>query len=238
MNPPTDQPVVILISANSEWQPVLENFQQPALQQTPFGGFFSLKQGNFDLVFMKSGWGKISAAASTQYSILKFEPKLVINLGTCGGLAGQIQRGEILLVEKTLIYDLHERMGDPDEAVRFYSTSLDLSFLSEPFPIPVHRGQLLSADQDIDPEKVPWLISKYHAVAADWESGAIAWTAQQNHVPCLILRGVTDLVSLQKGEIYNGIEAFQQRADEMMKTLLRSLPAWLDCVDLTKKSAG
>ncbi|GEM_PF-6707152 len=42
---------------------------------------------------------------------------------------------------------------------------------------------LLSANRDILLHEVPSLIKNYHAVAADWESGAIAWAAQFNQVP-------------------------------------------------------
>ncbi|RPI83169.1 MAG: hypothetical protein EHM41_16570 [Chloroflexi bacterium] len=45
--------------------------------------------------------GKISAAASTQYIIDRWNPDLLINLGTCGGFEGCIERGAVVLVEKT-----------------------------------------------------------------------------------------------------------------------------------------
>lgn len=229
-----DSPIVVLISANAEWQPVIEFYGHPPVKETPFGGCFTIRDEGRKIIFVKSGWGKISAAASTQYSIMKFHPSLLINLGTCGGIAGKTRQGDILLVDETLVYDIIERMGDSNEAVQFYTARLDLSFLREPFPLPVIRGRLLSADQDIDPLLVPMLISRHQAIASDWESGAIAWTAQRNRTRCLILRGVTDVVSPQGGEIYNGIESFQQRADEEMHRLLNSLPGWVRCIDMQK----
>ncbi len=86
-------------------------------------------------------------------------------------------------------------MSDPAEAISHYSTELDLSWLHEPYPHPVQPGLLVSADRDIVTGDIPGLVEKYAAVAADWESGAIAWVAKKNGVRCLILRGVTDLVS-------------------------------------------
>ena len=52
------------------------------------------------VIFFQGGWGKIAAAASTQYVIDFWRPDLLVNLGTCGGFAGEIARGEIILVEK------------------------------------------------------------------------------------------------------------------------------------------
>ncbi len=68
---------------------------------------------------------------------------------------------------------------------------------------------------------------KYGAVAADWESGAIAWVAKRNGVRCLILRGVTDLVSAEGGEAYGNIELFHENTKSVMKTLIAQLPEWL-----------
>jgi adenosylhomocysteine nucleosidase len=65
-------------------------------------------------------------------------------------------------------------------------------------------------------------------VAADWESGAIAWVAKRNGVHCLILRGVTDLVSVGGGEAYGNIGLFLKNTKSVMKTLIDQLPAWLE----------
>jgi adenosylhomocysteine nucleosidase len=71
------------------------------------------------------------------------------------------------------------------------------------------------------------LIEKYGAVAADWESGPIAWVANKNRVRCLILRGVSDLVGGDGGEAYGKLELFQQRTAEIMQRLLGQLGEWI-----------
>lgn len=226
---------VVLISANAEWQTTYDFFPHTIRQKSPFGEWFELMQGNNRVVFLHGGWGKISAAASTQYALDRWQPRLLINLCTCGGFAGYIERGEILLVDRTLVYDIIEQMNpEPEQAIRFYSVDLDLSWLQEPYPQPVRRGLLVSADRDICSPDIPLLIEQYSAAAADWESGAIAWVASRHGlfpqgVRCLILRGVSDLVSLEGGEAYNGLEYFQTGARQVMETLLAALPAWLDC---------
>ena len=71
------------------------------------------------------------------------------------------------------------------------------------------------------------LTERYSAVAADWESGAIAWVAQRNKTHCLILRGVSDLVGADGGEAYGNLELFQDRTRTIMSRLLEQLPGWL-----------
>lgn len=204
-------------------------YYHPAnLEPTPFGDCFHLKLSSGDeLVFLHGGWGKIKAAGSTQYAISRWNPKLIINLGTCGGFAGQVDINEVILVEKTIVYDLIEQMLDPDVAIRAYTTELDLSFLNEPYPQPVRRTLLVSGDCDLVAGEIPELMRKYGAVAGDWESGAIAFISKANNVPCLILRGVSDLVGSDGGEVYDNIDLFAERATGVMLNLLGHLEGWV-----------
>jgi adenosylhomocysteine nucleosidase len=223
-------PVVILISANAEWIPVKEVFGIGSVDANAFGEYFHTEINQQPVVFQHGGWGKISAAASTEFAIQQWNPDLVINLGTCGGFSGQIERGDILMPGRTLSYDIIEQMGDAQEAIDFYTTSLNFSWLQKPYPVVVQNGVLVSADRDILPADIPSLIQTYQSRAADWESASIAWVAAKRHNRrCLILRGVSDLVSEQGGEAYEGTDFFEQSARQIMRRLCSSLPGWLTC---------
>lgn len=220
--------VVVLVSADTEWRAVKEILSPGDVHKLPLGEWFDLFLPGLPAVhFFHGGWGKVSAAATAQYCLDQFHPRLLINLGTCGGFAGRIKPGTVILVDRTIIYDIIEQMSDPEEALAYYTTDLDLSWLLTSYPHPVQRGILLSADRDILPADIPVLIQKYGAVAADWESGAIAWVASKNGVRCLILRGVSDLVSPDGGEAYGKVSVFNENTKAVMGNLLSSLPDWL-----------
>lgn len=221
---------VVIVSANGEWRAVRSLYPQAQMEETPYGESFRLDIDGRQVVVLHGGWGKIAAAASAQYALARWSPAALINLGTCGGFAGipgGVSRGEILMVERTLVYDIIEQMGDAEGAILHYSTEIDLSWLSEPYPLPVRRSLLVSADRDICLPDIPMLVERYGAVAADWESGAIAWVARRNGVRCLILRGVSDLVGETGGEAYGAIEVFHEGARRVLEPLFRSLPEWL-----------
>jgi adenosylhomocysteine nucleosidase len=222
--------VVVLISADAEWRALGHILPEQTSQPTPFGEWFSTVINDQEVVFFHGGWGKIAAAASTQYAIDRWQPRLLLNLGTCGGFAGEIDQGEVLLVERTLVYDIIEQMGDAQQAIDFYTTRLDLSWLKTDLPMPVRRGLLVSADRDLLVEDIARLKTSYGAVAADWESGAIAWVAARSGVRCLILRAVTDLVSDTAGEAYGDYNLFFKRTGEVMQRLVTSLPEWLKLI--------
>lgn len=219
--------IVVLISANAEWRVVRELYPDLVLQQSPYGEYADLSLSSAVVTLFHGGWGKISAAATAQYVIDHFSPDLLVNLGTCGGFAGRIETGAVILVERTLVYDIIEQMGDSVEAIEAYSTKIDLSWLPDDGQSSAVRGLLVSADRDIIVEDIPMLIEKYDAVAADWESGAIAWVAGKNKTRLLILRAVSDLVGGDGGEAYGNLDLFHQRTKTVMKNLFEQLPAWL-----------
>ena len=230
--PENDIDKVILISANAEWKVVKEVFPGEVLQLSPWGEYFikSLEVGNSteEVIFFHGGWGKVAAAGSTQYCIDHWHPRYLINLGTCGGFEGDINKLDVVLVDKTIIYDIEEAMGDSQEAISDYSTVLDLSWLGE-LPKTVIKTVLVSADKDIIASEIPKLKSRYHAVAGDWETGAIAYTCVRNNQRVLILRGVSDLIHPDKGgEAYQNISVFLLGTEKVMKKLLADLPNWLE----------
>src|ERR1700734_3012422 len=107
----------VLISANAEWRVVKPLFASAPIQASPYGEYFYADVDRERVLFFHGGWGKVAAAGSTQYVIDNFRPARLINLGTCGGVEGRIKRFDIVAVEKVVIYDIAEAMGDSKEAI-------------------------------------------------------------------------------------------------------------------------
>ena len=224
--------VVVVVSADTEWRVLQEILTDVELKPSPLGQWFeyeiTVKDEPETVTFLHGGWGKIAAAASAQYAIDRWSPRLLVNIGTCGGLEGEIDRDVIVLVEKTIVYDIVELMGDTDEAIDHFSTEIDLDWLGDDYPIEVNRGLLVSGDRDLLADEVQDLRERFGAKAGDWESGAIAWVSARNGTRCLILRGVTDLVGSSGGEAYDGnIDVWVEGTRRVMRRLIDSLPDWV-----------
>jgi adenosylhomocysteine nucleosidase len=78
----------VLISADTEWRHVRAIFGNPAEQKSPLGEWLVRVQdaqrrpaGSV----LHAGWGKVSSGAAAQYAIDRWHPRLLVNLGTCGG---------------------------------------------------------------------------------------------------------------------------------------------------------
>jgi adenosylhomocysteine nucleosidase len=214
----------VLISANAEWGAVKPLYPSAPVQTSLYGEYFYANVERERVLFFHGGWGKVAAAGSTQYVIDRFRPARLINLGTCGGVEGRIKRFDIVAVEKVVIYDIAEAMGDSKEAIADYSTTLTLPTR---LPVPVVKAAMYSADRDLTAAGLREMEAQYQPVVADWESGAIAWVAHKNHTPLLILRGVSDLVSGEKAEAQGNLQLFQDNTVRVMQDLVAALPKWL-----------
>ncbi len=219
-----DLHAAVLISANAEWRVVKPLFETEKIEKSPYGEYFFADVDGDRVLFFQGGWGKVAAAGSTQYVIDHFHPARLINVGTCGGVEGRIQRFDVVVLERAVIYDIEEAIGDSKEAIAEYSTSL---LLPDGFPVPALKATMYSADRDLTAAGLRELNGQCQPVVVDWESGAIAWVAQRNATPVLILRGVTDLVSPDKGEAHGDLQLFQNNTDRVMKNLVADLPKWL-----------
>lgn len=219
--------VVILVSANAEWRALHKVITPEGMETSPMGAWFPREvvfaDGPRRAIFFHGGWGKIDAAASTQYVIDRWKPRYLLNLATCGGLQGRANKGDIFAIEEAITYDIEERMGDSAEAIAYYTVRLPTPALSGAAAESVRRGRIVSADRDIRPADVDALIRKYDADVADWESSAIAHVARRNQVPVYILRGVTDVVSDAGSEAYGNFEGFEAEAQKILGRLVELL---------------
>jgi adenosylhomocysteine nucleosidase len=216
--------IVALISATAEWKIVRDQLHDAAVHDTPFGEWLVHRLGGEDVVFFHGGYGKVAAAGSTQYAIDRWHPALLVNLGTCGGFGGEHKVGDVVLARDTIIYDIVERMGDPDEAIEDFHTRIDTARWPQRLADRVVVAPLISADADLDPAAVAGLHAKYRTGAGDWESGAIAWVAAHNHTPALILRGVTDLVDGPGGDpTYGALGSWEHASVAVMASLISLL---------------
>ncbi|MBW1645952.1 MAG: 5'-methylthioadenosine/S-adenosylhomocysteine nucleosidase [Deltaproteobacteria bacterium] len=179
----------IVTAFRHELQPLLarDSWQ---VEQRGWRRFHRRRLAGVELVATSSGLGKVMAAAATQLLISAYRPSLIINAGSCGGLAAEPGVGALVLASEVIEYDFasHEQEQphlacDPE--------LVDLVARRVPGLV---TGPLASADRNADtPEQRQWLRRTYGALAADWEGAAVVRVAARNRVPALVLRGITDV---------------------------------------------
>lgn len=218
--------ILVIVSSTSEWNVLMDAIGPRSPGASPYGAWFEHEAGGVAAVMLNGGWGKIAAAASAQYAIDRWHPTALLNIGTCGGLAPRVRAGDLILVERAVVSDMVVEIGSQEDEEAFYATILTpLDDLESRLPWPVLRGTIASGDRDVGRHDVARLIECYGAIAADWESASIAFVARRNTVPCVILRGVSDVVGAGHADAYDGRDhVFHAGADAVMRTLLGGLP--------------
>ncbi|MDO4763540.1 MAG: 5'-methylthioadenosine/adenosylhomocysteine nucleosidase [Flavobacteriaceae bacterium] len=160
------------------------------------------KIGNHEVVVLLSGIGKVSAAVATTLLINKYQPELLINTGTAGGLKDS-KVYDIILATEVRHHDVDVtafgyEIGQQAKMPPAFSS--DENWLKKAenhckkYSENIRLGVVVSGDSFIsDRERKLWIEEKFPmALAVEMEASAIAQTCYILGVPFLMLRAISD----------------------------------------------
>ncbi len=199
-----------LIGAMEEEIAALLSAMTDVVSETVAGrAYYSGKLGDADVVLTQCGVGKVCAAMAAQILIDRYHVDALVNTGVAGGLAKELQVGDIVLSESALHHDFditafgHVRGyigggGDDTVPTRFYADrALIDRFMKGAENKTGHRvlcGTVASGDVFVDDTALKLKIrDEFDATVAEMEGAAVAQVATANGVPFLIVREVSDL---------------------------------------------
>lgn len=158
-----------------------------------------------EAVVVRSGIGKVNAAACTQLLIYRYQVDCIINTGIAGSLENQIDIGDIVLSVDAVQHDVDvsafgyqpgeiPRIGRlefcADERLRTLARELNEKVNPD---IRTFEGRVASGDQFIsDGVKKEWIKTVFAADCCEMEGAAIAQVCTQNQIPFLIVRAISD----------------------------------------------
>ena len=180
---------------------VLSRYGMPAEEES-FGSYRMSRYDteNYTLYVMHSGAGEIAAAACTQLLISVYHVDFILNFGVVGGLTEEMEKCRSCIIEKVVHYDFDcseidgTRVGQylelPDEYIPVSKELFDRARQIAPELKPVVCA---SGDKFVaDPEVKKALHRKYGADICEMEAAAVSLTCYRNHVPCLLIKTVSD----------------------------------------------
>lgn len=190
----------------------------------PFSQYHSMTLEGVDLIAFQGGPSKTIAGAACQHALSTHRPDLHVMLGTCGGVSGRPGVGGLLCADRAAQYDCIDRLCDSNDF--FYDAfdvHIDNRWIREVLePLGLVAGTVATADQDID-FTVRKTLMAHDADVADWESAAVALVCHHNHVPVLILRGVSDIPEEDLSQ-EDQAESFINRTPMIMEAFAGILP--------------
>lgn len=156
-----------------------------------------------DVVVAKCGVGKVFAALCAEAMILKFNPKMIINVGVAGCLDKTLKIGDIVIADSVCQHDMDTSpLGDPvgmlsdiniikipaDEKIY---TLLEKSVSS--LGLSYTKGTIASGDQFVASSgKKQFILDTFGAKSCEMEGGAIGHVCYVNKVPFGVLRAMSD----------------------------------------------
>lgn len=185
------------------------------------------------VVVVRSGIGKVNAGICAQILADVFSVDAIINTGIAGSLNKNINIGDIVLSTDVVQHDMDAtgfgyRKGQiPQMPVFFFNADDNLRRLAaevckEVNPdIQVFEGRIASGDQFVADQGVKdVIVSEFGAYAVEMEGAAIAHAAYLNHVPCLVVRAISDKAD---GSAEVDYPAFEKLAIEHSMKLTRRI---------------
>ena len=168
--------------------------------------FFVGKYGSNSVVIVKSGIGKVNAAACTQVLIDHFAVDCVINVGVAGAIYKELKIGDVVISTDTVQHDMDvSALGDPIGTIprleeSFFKADEELIALAEEVGEyleghNVYKGRIASGDQFI------W--NNFKAYCAEMEGAAIAHVCYLNRIPFVVIRSISDNADGEAEMSYN-----------------------------------
>lgn len=164
--------------------------------------FHQGEMGNHQVIVLLSGIGKVSASVGTSLLINHFQPDLLINTGTAGGLK-HTHVYDVILASEVRHHDVdvtafgYEIGQQAQMPPAFFTDDKWLKMVQNDClenNIPFHTGLVVSGDAFISsPEKCSWIENTFpEALAVEMEAAAIAQTCYLMKTPFLLLRAISD----------------------------------------------
>ncbi len=167
--------------------------------------FFTGKIYDKDIVLVKSGVGKVNAAAAAQILCDLFMVTHIINTGAAGSLDTKINIWDIVIAHDAVQHDMDcTGLGAPLGKIPFFKKSYfasdeKLRMLAADIcgeictDIVAHEGRVASGDKFVcDSDTKKYIRENFDAMCCEMEGAAIMQVAYINDVPCLVLRAISD----------------------------------------------
>lgn len=166
--------------------------------------FYIGKLFEHNAVIVRSGIGKVNAAACAQSLIDLYKPDYIINIGSAGGISDEISVGEIVIAEDLIQHDFDTtafgtalgvipRMEE--SCFKSGSGILDIAqaFSNANPETNIRFGRIASGDKFVATfEDKSMIRQMFKAICVEMEGAAIAQVCYMNHIPFAIIRGITD----------------------------------------------
>jgi len=168
-----------------------------------------------ETVIVQSGIGKVNSSIACAILIEKYNPDLIINIGSAGGIGKEKNIGDIVISNRVRYHDvdatvigctrgqipLHPEYYEADKnLVNITETAVESAGLGRYF-----TGEILSGDTFVSSEKLTKTLIKDYpdTIAVEMEAGGLAQCCHILNKPFIIIRALSDIAGNNSGIEFN-----------------------------------
>lgn len=156
-----------------------------------------------EVVLTQSGIGKVNSALATAFMIDRYDPQLIINTGSAGGLKEGLSVGDVLISDTLAYHDVdatafgYQKGQVPQMPVEYISDEKYVEKIleaAESVGLHPKKGMIVSSDSFIASKKDVEMIQMNFpkADATEMEGASIAQTCYVLHTPFVVIRAISD----------------------------------------------
>ena len=202
------------VASKAEWRSLCDllGVKDRNVHQSPFGDLFIFR----GVLFFRSLTRKGLSSACTQWVIDHYDVERVVVLGTCAGVDESNYELDLFQFEKAVQCDLLpiEIAGKMSGAEVSLSCLDELSFLK--------TGIISTMDKPLIMKDEANQLIKEGVCCDDMESAAVALVCEMNHIPCTVIKGISDFpCGLEQFELQD--QKYRRNAELIMKKIVEQV---------------
>lgn len=183
-----------------------------------------------DVVLFKSGIGKVNAAMASAIMHERFNPSHVINTGSAGGFAKDLEVGDVVISTQVVHHDVDVTAfdyayGQVPGMPAMYAADTNLVAKAieavNELNINFSEGMIATGDSFMeDSERVTFVRKNFpEMAAAEMEAAAIAQVCYQYNKPFVVIRALSDIAGKQSSVSFDSFleKAAKNAANSVMK---------------------
>ncbi len=193
--------------------------------------FYEATLNNQNIILTESGIGKTNAARTTQILIDYYKPEAIFNIGVAGGIAKNLEVGDIIISTSLVQHDFDITAFDhPKGYIPNIGNTIPIDnnllnttkAILDTNNISYKEGVIASGDIFCTKESMATKINtQFNALCVEMEGASIAQTAHLSKTPCLVIRSISDCPDNNNKVTYEEfLETSSKRVAQIMYTIL------------------
>lgn len=183
---------------------------------------------NKEVIAVKSNVGKVNSARVCQILIDKFNPNLVINVGTAGSVDNMLDIGDVVVADKLYQYDFDvtpfgRKIGEIENVGKYLEINKDLLNLFNGMSVTI--GSIASGDKFIvNIEEKNNIRNIFNALCIEMEGASIGQVCYLDKIPFIVIRSITDkLDGSSKVDFEKFLELSSKKVASILKEILKKI---------------